>query len=77
MRITLGAAADAVQRLPEQAKLPADVAAMFGGLSALFGVLTGFVGLLAGLCSLAWAAIRLYETKTVQEWLKKRRSAGE
>jgi len=63
-----------VERMPEQSKYPMDVAAVFGGLTALFGLLTGIVGFIAACLSMAWAAIRLYETKTVQEWLKKRRS---
>lgn len=74
MKVLVSAVAQHVQQMPEQSKWPVDLAAMFGGVTALFGMLTGIVGFLAAVCSLGWAAIRFYETKTVQEWLKKRRA---
>lgn len=62
-----------VEGIPERIKLTGDTLAIFGWVSALSGVLTEVFGLLAAVLSFAWAAVRLYETKTFQGWLKRRR----
>jgi hypothetical protein len=59
------------QSLPPQAKVGLDVVAIIGWISALAGQLTPIIGFLAAVASLAWGVIRLYETKTVQRWLKR------
>lgn len=63
----------ATEQLPEQVKLTVDGLAVAGWMTALFGVLTGLFALLAAVLSFAWGAVRLYETKTVQGWLSRRR----
>lgn len=63
-----------VEGIPEKIKLTGDTLAIFGWISALSGALTEAFGLLAAILSFAWAAIRLYETKTVQGWFTRRRS---
>jgi len=59
--------------MPTPTKVGFDIAAMFGWISALSGILTGLFGVVAAAASCAWALIRLYETKTVQDWLARRR----
>ena len=56
--------------IPESTKLAGDGLAVFAWSSALAGILTNYVGLLAAVASLVWACIRIYETKTVQKWVK-------
>ncbi len=56
----------------EQTKLVVDAAAVVGWITALSGVITGVFGALAAIASCAWAFVRLYETKTVQRWLRNR-----
>jgi hypothetical protein len=63
----------AVQHIPPQAKPFLDTLAILGWLSALAGFLTTALGLVAAIASAAWGLIRLYETRTVQDWLKRRR----
>lgn len=58
--------------IPGPVKAGFDILAVLGWLSALAGMLTSIIGFFAALASLAWACIRLYETKTVQRWLGKR-----
>ena len=58
------------QQIPEQAKLATDVVAVVGWVTALTGVITGVFGALAAIASCMWAFIRLYETVTVQKWIK-------
>lgn len=60
--------------VPEQMKLPVDGIAIAAWVSALSGVLTNMVGLLAALASLVWGCIRVYETKTFQNWLTRKRA---
>jgi fructose-specific phosphotransferase system IIC component len=59
------------QSIPPQVKAPLDVIAIIGWISALAGAMTPIVGFFAAVASLAWGLIRLYETKTVQRWLKR------
>lgn len=40
-------------------------------ISTVFATLAGWLPALAALASLIWTLIRIYETKTVQGWLKK------
>lgn len=42
-------------------------------IGATIGALAGWLPLIAALASLIWTLIRIYETKTVQGWLKKGR----
>ena len=65
-----------MQNVPEQTKLVGDGLAIMGWMSALTGLLTNFVALIAAFASLIWACIRIYETKTVQNWLRGRRGMG-
>lgn len=59
------------QAIPPGAKASLDIVAIIGWVSALAGMLTPIIGFLAAIASLAWGLIRLYETKTVQRWLKR------
>ena len=59
------------QSIPPQAKVGLDVVAIIGWISALAGQLTPIIGFFAAVASLAWGLIRLYETKTIQRWLKR------
>jgi len=62
-----------IEKIPEPLKLVGDIAAVAGWVTALSGVLTALFGLGAAFLSFIWAALRIYESKTVQNWLKKRR----
>jgi hypothetical protein len=41
-------------------------------IGVVLGTLMNFLPAIAALASLVWSCIRIYETKTVQDWLKKR-----
>jgi hypothetical protein len=41
-------------------------------IGVVLGTLMQILPSIAALASLVWTGIRIYETKTVQEWLKKR-----
>lgn len=43
-------------------------------IGVVLGTLMNFLPAVAALASLIWSCIRIYETKTVQDWLKKRRA---
>jgi hypothetical protein len=60
-----------MNHLSEKAKMFLD------GLSitAALGALAAWLPPLAALASLIWTGIRIYETKTVQGWLRKWRKA--
>lgn len=60
--------------LPQHVKGPIDGAAVVGVVSAWLGVLSTGLTILATLAGLIWWGIRIYETETVQRWLKKRRA---
>ena len=60
--------------LPPQAKGALDAMAIVGWLSALAGVLTPIIGLLAAIASLVWGVLRIYETKTVQNLVKRKKA---
>jgi len=45
-------------------------------LSVVFTTLAGWLPSIAALVSIIWGAIRIYETKTVQSFLGKRRGRG-
>jgi hypothetical protein len=62
-----------LHNVPEQMKGPLDGAALVGVFSAWMGVLSTGLTILATLAGLIWWGIRIYETKTVQEWLARRR----
>jgi hypothetical protein len=59
--------------IPQHAKPFLDTLAIVGWITALAGALTTVFGLIAAIASAAWGLIRLYETRTVQNWLKRRR----
>jgi hypothetical protein len=59
--------------VPAHTKPLLDGLAIVGWVTALAGALTTFFGLVAAIASAAWGLIRLYETRTVQNWLKGRR----
>ena len=59
--------------IPPQAKPLFDVLAIVGWVTALAGALTTIFGLIAAVASAAWGLIRLYETQTVQRWLRRRK----
>lgn len=50
-----------------------DVLSLSAVTLALLGVLPHFLTGLATFLSVVWMAIRIYETPTVQSWLKRRR----
>lgn len=43
-------------------------------VSTVLATLAGWLPAIAALFSIAWTAIRIYETKTVQAWLEKRQA---
>jgi hypothetical protein len=59
--------------IPQHAKPLLDVLAIVGWISALAGALTTVFGLVAAIASAAWGLVRLYETRTVQNWINRRR----
>lgn len=59
--------------IPAPVKTGTDLLAVAGWVSALAGALTEVFALVAAILSCAWAAVRLYETKTVQKWLARRK----
>lgn len=61
------------QSIQDSIKPVIDVAAIVTSASALIGLLTNIIGLIGVIASAAWAVVRLWETKTVQEWRKKRK----
>jgi hypothetical protein len=63
----------AYDSVPASVKPVIDVLAIVGWITALAGALTTIFGLVAAVASAAWGLIRLYETRTVQSWLKRRR----
>lgn len=65
----------AYDHIPAPAKAAMDLVSVFAWISALTGLLTNLVGLAAAVASFAWAAVRFYETKTVQAWLAKRKAS--
>jgi len=46
----------------------------WASLSIAFGTLLQVLPSIAAALSIVWSIIRIYETKTVQNWLKKRKS---
>ena len=53
------------RRMNEQAKLITDA----GSIAVVAGTLIDWLPAVAALASLAWSLIRIYETKTVQNWI--------
>ena len=43
-------------------------------ISTVIATLAGWLPALAALASLVWTAIRIYETDTVQKWVKSRKA---
>ena len=63
---------DRIQHMPEQAKIVGDGVSIGTLLGSIFGGLPH----IATLVTIIWGCIRIYETKTVQDWLAKRRKKG-
>ena len=42
-------------------------------ITTVIGTIAGYLPAIAALATLIWTAIRIWETKTVQAWLKRRR----
>jgi hypothetical protein len=61
------------QSIPPGMKATFDAGAFLSGLAAMLGHLTTIGGFLVMLASLVWTVIRVYETKTIQRWIEKRR----
>jgi hypothetical protein len=53
------------RRMNEQAKLITDA----GSIAVVAGTLIDWLPAVAALASLVWSLIRIYETKTVQNWI--------
>lgn len=58
-----------VQHIPEQVKVAGDAVS----IGTVLGAIAGILPAVAALLTIVWTAIRIYETKTVQDWLAKRR----
>jgi hypothetical protein len=58
------------QETQEVVKAGMDAISVFTMLGALIQLLPA----LAALVTIVWTSIRIYETRTVQEWLKKRKN---
>jgi len=54
--------------------MPDEVKHLFDGVSlvATLGALVNFLPALSALLSCVWLTLRIYESKTVQDWLKRR-----
>ena len=57
---------DPVQHTSEVAKFAVDAASIF----TVIGTLSNMLPSIAALLSAIWSLIRIYETKTVQAWLR-------
>lgn len=64
---------DRVQHMPEQVKVVGDGVSIGAALGTIAGVLPA----IAALVTIIWTGIRIYETKTVQDWLARRRKGPE
>ena len=64
----LRAAVDRVQHVPEQVKVAGDAVSIV----SVVGAITGALPAIAAVVTIIWTSIRIYETKTVQDWLAKR-----
>lgn len=60
---------DTVQHIPEQVKVAGDVTSV----ATVSAALMGWLPAIAALVTIIWTGIRIYETDTVQNWLKKRK----
>jgi hypothetical protein len=60
---------DRVQHMPEQTKTVVD------GISvgAVLGAIAGALPAIAATFTIVWTGIRIWETKTVQDWLNRRK----
>lgn len=48
----------------------------WASIATVLGTLMNFLPTIAAIWSIVWTSIRIYETKTVQDWLKKRRGTN-
>lgn len=62
---------DAWDHTPEGVKLLADAIS----ITTLLGTLAQMLPNLAALATLVWTSLRIYETKTVQGWLGRRKQS--
>lgn len=60
---------DAVQHMPEQVKIVGDVTSV----ATVSATIMGWLPAVAALVTIIWTGIRIFETDTVQNWLKKRK----
>lgn len=60
---------DPIEHLPEGTKLAGDLLS----IATLLGSLASFLPAVAALLTIIWTAIRIYETRTVQRWLQRRK----
>ena len=57
---------------PEQGKHLADAASITTVIAAWLGVFSTVLTIMATAATFVWFLIRIYETKTVQDWLNRR-----
>lgn len=58
-----------IQHIPEQVKIAGDAVS----ITTVLGAIAGILPAVAALLTIVWTGIRIYETRTVQDWLAKRR----
>lgn len=61
--------AEQIQHVPEQIKVAGDAVS----IGAVLGAITGILPAIAAVVTIIWTSIRIYETKTVQDWLARRK----
>jgi len=49
----------------------------WASIATVLGTMMNFLPAIAALFSIVWTAIRIYETKTVQGWLKREKNNAE
>ena len=60
-----------MQQQPEQLKLIGDALS----IGTVLGTIAGYLPAIAAVVTIIWTGIRIWETKTVQNWLKSRRES--
>ena len=60
-----------MQQQQEQLKHLGDVLS----IGTVLGTIAGYLPAIAALVTIIWTGIRIWETKTVQQWLKRRRES--
>lgn len=62
-----------IQHIPEQVKIAGDAVSV----GTVIGAITGILPAIAALVTIIWTSIRIYETKTVQDWLARHKKGPE